>query len=93
MLNMKPGATAPTAAQLDQQAADALTRIQADAKATADVLREIKETRPEMLDPLLLAYEHTDGRVGTIDALNNYFRQSTGVLRKHLLMDSQIFLQ
>jgi|TARA_Y100000289_G_scaffold9699_1_gene8835 hypothetical protein len=85
MLNMKPGATAPTAAQLDQQAADALTRIQADAKATADVLREIKETRPEMLDPLLLAYEHTDGRVGTIDALNNYFRQSTGVIKKALV--------
>ena len=85
MLNMKPGATAPTAAQLDQQAADALTRIQADAKATADVLREIKETRPEMLDPLLLAYEATDGRVGTIDALNNYFRQSTGVIKKALV--------
>ena len=85
MLNMKPGATAPTAAQLKQQAADALTRIQADAKATADVLREIKETRPEMLDPLLLAYEATDGRVGTIDALNNYFRQSTGVIKKALV--------
>lgn len=85
MLNMKPGATAPTAAQLDQQAADALTRIQADAKATADVLREIKETRPEMLDPLLLAYEATDGKVGTIDALNNYFRQSTGVIKKALV--------
>ena len=85
MLNMKPGANAPTAAQLKQQAADALTRIQADAKATADVLREIKETRPEMLDPLLLAYEATDGKVGTIDALNNYFRQSTGVIKKALV--------
>ena len=35
-----------------------------------------------MLGPLLLAYENTDGNVKTIDALNNYVRQSTGVLRK-----------
>ena len=30
----------------------------------------------------MLAYEATDGKVGTIDALNNYFRQSTGVIKK-----------
>ena len=59
-----------------------MKRIQAEAKATADVLREIKEVNPEMLNPLLLAYEATDGKVSTIDALNNYFRQSTGVIKK-----------
>ena len=82
MLNMSKRATPPTPAQLKKQGADALTRIKAEAKATADVLREIKDTKPEMLNPLLLAYEATDGKVGTIDALNNYFRQSTGVIKK-----------
>ena len=82
MLNMSKRSTPPTASQLKKQGADALTRIKAEAKATADVLREIKDTKPEMLNPLLLAYEATDGKVGTIDALNNYFRQSTGVIKK-----------
>ena len=82
MLNMSKRATPPTPAQLKKQGADALTRIKAEARATADVLREIKDTKPEMLNPLLLAYEATDGKVGTIDALNNYFRQSTGVIKK-----------
>ena len=82
MLNMSKRGDAPTPAQLKKQGADALKRIQAEAKATADVLREIKEVNPEMLNPLLLAYEATDGKVATIDALNNYWRQSTGVIKK-----------
>lgn len=68
--------------ELRKKGADITAQLQAEAKQTVDVLREIKETRPNMLGPLLLAYENTDGSVKTMDALNNYMRQSTGVLRK-----------
>ena len=71
-----------TPAELRKKGADITAQLQAEAKQTVDVLREIKETRPNMLGPLLLAYENTDGSVKTMDALNNYMRQSTGVLRK-----------
>ena len=38
-----------------------------------------------MLGPLLLAYEHTNGAVKSMDALNNYVRNSTGVFSKALI--------
>ena len=69
----KRGGEKPTAAQLRQRGADTLKQLQAEAKATVATLREIKETRPEMLDPLLLAYEATDGNVKTIDAPQQLF--------------------
>ena len=71
-----------TADQLRKEGADALDQIMAEAEQTINTLREIKEQRPEMLGPLMLAYEATDGNVKSIDALNNYVRQSTGVLKK-----------
>ena len=81
----KRGGEKPTAAQLRKQGADTLKQLQAEAKAAVATLREIKEKNPEMLEPLMLAYEASDGSVKTIDALNNYFRQSTGVLNKALV--------
>ena len=60
----------------------ALERIASDSKNTMDTLRAVKAERPDMLGPLMLAYEHTDGKVATISALNNYVRNSTGVIRK-----------
>ena len=85
LMNVFAGGEKPTAAQLRKQGADTLKQLQAEAKAAVATLREIKEKNPEMLEPLMLAYEASDGSVKTIDALNNYFRQSTGVLNKALV--------
>ena len=60
----------------------AIERIKADAKQTIDTLREVKDERPELLAPLLMAYEFTDGKVDTISKLNNYVRNSLGVFSK-----------
>jgi hypothetical protein len=63
----------------------AIERIKQDAKVTVDNLREIKNTEPELLSPLMMAYELTDGNVNSITRLNNYVKQSTGVLSKALI--------
>ena len=68
--------------ELRKKGADITAQLKAESKQTIDTLREISQKRPDMLGPLLLAYEATDGNVKTMDALNNYMRQSTGVLRK-----------
>ena len=60
----------------------AIERIKADSKQTINTLREIKAERPEMLAPLMMAYEFTDGKVDTISKLNNYVRSSLGVFSK-----------
>jgi len=62
----------------------AIERIKAEAKQTINTLREVKAERPELLAPLMMAYEFTDGNVDTITRLNNYVRNSTGVLSKAL---------
>ena len=62
--------------------AAALAKIKDEAKFTVDNLREIAREQPEMLKPLMLAYELTDGNVDTITKLNNYLKQSTGILSK-----------
>jgi len=60
----------------------AIERIKAEAKQTINTLREVKAERPEMLAPLMMAYEFTDGKVDTISKLNNYVRGSLGTLSK-----------
>lgn len=60
----------------------AMESIKQDARKVVNNLRAIKEEQPEMLTPLMLAYEMTDGDIRTIGRLNQYVRQSTGVLRK-----------
>jgi hypothetical protein len=60
----------------------AIEKIKADAKQTINTLREIKDQRPEMLAPLMMAYEFTDGKVDTVSKLNNYVRNSLGVFSK-----------
>ena len=62
-----------------------IAEIKDEAKRTINVLREVKAEKPEMLKPLLLAYELTDGKVDTISKLNNYVRNSTGVVSKALV--------
>ena len=59
-----------------------IEKIKGEAKQTIDTLREIKAERPEMLAPLMMAYEFTDGNVATIGKLNDYVRNSLGVFSK-----------
>ena len=65
--------------------AQAMGRIKQEAKQTINTLREVKQQRPEMLTPLMMAYELTDGKVDTITKLNNYTRNSLGVISKAFL--------
>lgn len=67
------------------EAAAALEEIKTRAKFTTDNLREISRTQPEMLRPLMLAYELTDGNVDTIAKMNRYLQESTGVLKKSFI--------
>ena len=67
------------------EAAAALEEIKTRAKFTTDNLREISRTQPEMLRPLMLAYEMTDGNVDTIAKMNRYLQESTGVLKKSFI--------
>ena len=60
----------------------AMERIKQESAETIATLREIQQTQPEMLAPLMMAYELTDGNVKTMSALNNYVKQSTGVINK-----------
>jgi len=62
----------------------ALARIQAESQQTIDTLRIVKEERPQLLGPLMLAYEVTDGKVKSVSALNDYIRNTTGVFKKAL---------
>ena len=67
--------------EADQTAA-AVAKVKEEVKFTIDNLRQISEEQPEMLRPLMLAYEMTDGNISTITKLNNYLKQSTGILSK-----------
>ena len=45
-------------------------------------LKEIHKTNPEMLGPLMLAWELSDGNIKTITGLNKYVEQSTSIWKK-----------
>ena len=62
-----------------------LQRISAESKETIDTLRALKAEKPEMLGPLMLAYELTDGNVRTVGALNDYVKNSLGVFKKAIV--------
>ena len=64
------------------ETAAALEKIKEEAFFTVNNLREIAAEQPEMLRPLMLAYELTDGNVDTITKMNRYLKESTGILRK-----------
>ena len=66
----------------EDETAAAVAKIKEEAKFTVDNLREIATKQPEMLKPLMLAYEMTDGNVDTITKMNRYLKESTGILRK-----------
>ena len=56
--------------------------IRLDAKQTMQTLREVHKEKPEMLAPLLMAYEFTDGNVDTMAKLNRFLQNSTGTISK-----------
>lgn len=60
----------------------AMERLKQESAEVTNNLRRINEETPEMLAPLMMAYELTDGRVRTITALNKYVKNSTGVFSK-----------
>jgi hypothetical protein len=76
--------TANAIADEKNKTLQSIERIKAEAKVTIDTLRAVKAERPEMLAPLMLAYEMTDGKVDSIAKLNNYVRSSTGTISKAL---------
>jgi hypothetical protein len=60
----------------------AIEAIRLDAALTARTLREVHKEKPEMLAPLLMAYEFTDGNVDTMAKLNRFLQNSTGTITK-----------
>ena len=52
------------------------------AKRVTESLREINETRPDMLKPLMMAYEFTDGNIDTMAKLNFFVEQSLPAMQK-----------
>ena len=49
----------------------ALEKIAQESKQTIETLRQVKAERPQMLGPLMLAYEVTDGKVNSIRCIIN----------------------
>ena len=62
-----------------------LKKLTFETNQTIETLRQVSAERPELLRPLQLAYEVTDGKVSTISALNDYIRNTTGVFKKALV--------
>lgn len=93
MLNLwnrvKSGFSGQSATEMIQQERNetlrAIQRIAQDSKTTINTLRAVKEERPEMLGPLMLAYEVTDGKIDTISKLNTYIRNKNAVFSKMVL--------
>ena len=54
-----------------------LKLIKEDTRRTINLIKELDQTKPHMLEPLMLAYETADGNVKTIAQLNNWFKGST----------------
>ena len=67
------------------QTKDFLKQLAFESKQTVETLRRLSAERPELIKPLMLAYEMTDGKVSTVAALNDYVRNSTGVFKKALI--------
>jgi len=63
----------------------ALAKLDEETKMTLDTLQAVSKERPQLLKPLALAYELTDGKVSTIGSLNEYIKNTTGVFRKAIV--------
>ena len=65
-----------------------LQRATREAQDAVNQLRAIKAERPDMLEPIMFAYEATGGNVKTMAGLNAYFQQSTASLSKAFINKS-----
>ena len=63
---------------------EAFERIVRESNETLSSLQTVSKERPEMLKPLILAYEMTDGKVRTMHSLNKWIQQSSGTFSKAL---------
>tara|TARA_Y100000996_G_scaffold385922_1_gene343611 strand:- start:28 stop:2823 length:2796 start_codon:yes stop_codon:yes gene_type:complete len=61
---------------------EALELIQADTRSMMQSLRQVASERPMFLKPLAQVYELTDGNIRSIAGLNDYLRNSAGVIKK-----------
>jgi len=59
-----------------------LDKLNRDAADTVERIRAINESNPEMLGPLMMAYELTDGNVDSLFKLNQYVKKSTSIWSK-----------
>ena len=73
-----PDGVADNIARMDADFA----RAKREAKQAVDTLRELKSQRPDLLEPMMFAYEASNGNVKTVAGLNNYFQASTGTFSK-----------
>ena len=53
-----------------------------ESKQFMETLRNVQKERPELLDPLMLAYEVTDGNVDSMTKLNKYIQRTSASLSK-----------
>ena len=77
-----PNQVTKTIAEESNETLRALEKIAQESKQTIETLRNVKAERPQMLGPLMLAYEVTDGKVNSMSALNTYIRNTTGTVSK-----------
>jgi hypothetical protein len=74
--------TQQTVEELREQTLKRFNKVTAETNEVLSSLRAVSKERPEMLGPLMLAYEMTDGNVRTIHHLNEWIRNSSGTLSK-----------
>ena len=77
-----PDALDDFAKKAAQSHADQYEKIIPKVRETIESLENIRNERPEFLEPLLLAYEFSDGNINTMHKLNDAVEQSLQVWKK-----------
>ncbi len=80
-----PKGSQQTAQELRDATLKRFNEITDEVNETLSALSAVKDQRPEMFGPLMLAYEMTDGKVRTMQQLNDWVRQSSGTFSKALV--------
>ena len=80
--DLNPSSTVKSIKEESNSTLQALEDIANSSRNTIETLRQVKAERPQMLAPLMLAYELTDGKIASISALNKYIRNTTGTISK-----------
>ena len=65
-----------------------IERIRKESKDFRNTLSQLSQQDPKMLDAFWLAWDASDGHVTTVERLNNYVKNSTGLFKK-LIYDQQ----